>query len=163
MRSALPFLIPLVLLAACSQDAQAPVDSEVDAAGTADDEVLSKNERSLADPTSTGPTAQTGVIPAAMQGRWGLVAADCTSTGGDAKGLIEISDDRIEFYESRGTLDEIASLDARSIRATFSMTGEGMSWTTDTKLALSADGSSLVRHEFGPDATTDTLTYTKCD
>src|SRR5687767_670720 len=38
-------------------------------------------------PGSTIP-APAAAIPAALHGRWGLTPADCTSTRGDAKGLL---------------------------------------------------------------------------
>ena len=39
---------------------------------------------------ATNGIAASGPIPAAIQGRWGLTPADCTSTRGDAKGLLTI-------------------------------------------------------------------------
>src|SRR5215218_6684586 len=44
-------------------------------------------------------------IPASLHGRWGLTPADCTSTRGDAKGLLVISADGLKFYESRAVPD----------------------------------------------------------
>src|SRR5690349_7888152 len=64
------------------------------------------------EPTIAGGTA----IPVAMQGRWGLVPADCTSTQGDAKGLIIVNAGTIAFYESRATLGEVKeSSDAKFV------------------------------------------------
>src|SRR5437868_4439151 len=50
---------------------------------------------------STEQPAATVSIPAALQGRWGLAPNDCTSTRGDAKGLLVIGPDQLTFYESR--------------------------------------------------------------
>lgn len=144
---------PALWLASCSQDTEASVESEPDAASAVESEAFATDE---------GRTAQADSIPTAIQGRWGLVTADCTSTRGDAKGLIDISENRIEYYESRGTIDAIADVNDDRIRATYAMTGEGMTWTTDMELALTDGGSSLVRREFGEDAMVDPLTYTKC-
>src|SRR4051794_12959918 len=51
------------------------------------------------------PPAQTpaAIIPAALQGRWGLAPNDCTSTKGDAKGLLIVGPADVKFYESRAT------------------------------------------------------------
>ena len=104
-----------------------------------------------------------GDIPAALHGRWGLVPADCTSDRGDAKGLIVVDAQGIKFYESRGSVGEVAESDDRSIRASFAFTGEGQEWVRDMQLALSADGAQLIRREFGNDALQAPLIYRKCE
>ena len=38
----------------------------------------------------------------ALQGNWGMVPADCTSTRGDNKGLLRITATTLQFYESLG-------------------------------------------------------------
>src|SRR3954452_16808212 len=54
-----------------------------------------------------GTQAQTTVpvpasaIPPALHGRWGLTPMDCTSTRGDAKGLLIVGPADLKFYESR--------------------------------------------------------------
>ena len=103
-------------------------------------------------------------IPADFQGRWGLTQEDCTSTRGDAKGLIEVTEEAIRFYESRGTLDKIAEGAERPgvFRATFAFSGEGETWSREMQLAVSDDGSELVRSEFGEGAIAEPLTYAKC-
>src|SRR5687768_11553061 len=50
-----------------------------------------------------GNQAPAASIPAALHGRWGMSPADCTSTRGDAKGLLVVSADGLRFYESRAT------------------------------------------------------------
>ena len=102
-------------------------------------------------------------IPEALHGRWGLVPADCTSTRGDAKGLITIDAERIEFYESRAVVDEIEAQDTGMIRARFAFTGEGQEWTRDIEWRLSEDGATLIRSETGEDALDEPLSYTKCE
>lgn len=110
----------------------------------------------------TFPPPVPNEIPAAMQGRWGLVAADCTSTQGDAKGLLEISPTVLKFYESRGTLGTVTEGDDDEIRATFAFTGEGMEWQREMELELDNDGKTLVREEFGEDAVPGELRYSRC-
>ena len=102
-------------------------------------------------------------IPEALHGRWGLVPADCTSTRGDAKGLITIDAERIEFYESRAVVDEIEEQDTGMIRARFAFTGEGQEWTRDIEWRLSEDGATLTRSESGEDALDEPVSYTKCE
>src|SRR5690349_16626028 len=46
-------------------------------------------------------TQSVEAIPASLQGRWGLSPMDCTSTRGDAKGLLIIGPADLKFYESR--------------------------------------------------------------
>lgn len=104
------------------------------------------------------PTA----IPAALHGRWGMVAADCTSTAGDAKGLLVIDDKRLTFYEAVASLGTIKSASANAIEADFAFSGEGQSWNLDVALSSPDGGRTLVRKDTGPDAAPGTLTYKKC-
>jgi hypothetical protein len=101
-------------------------------------------------------------IPAALRGRWGLVPDDCTSTRGDAKGLLTIGPDTLTFYESRAKLGQIEEIDDSRIRASFDFSGEGMIWTRDAVLGLKDGGKTLVRREYGEDATPGPLRYTRC-
>lgn len=137
--------IPL-LAAACGEQrpAQAPESDEIAAAPLPAD------------------TAATG-IPDALGGRWGLVPADCTSTRGDAKGLIVVSPGEIRFYESRAALTDTAARTPRSVSGTFSFTGEGTTWSREMTLDLSDDGKTLTRSEFGEDAAAPPLRYTRCE
>ena len=96
-------------------------------------------------------------IPAALHGRWGMAPADCTSTGGDAKGLLVVSSDGLRFYESRATPVSNVELSNDSIRADFAFTGEGQTWTKFQTLALEDD--RLVRTESSPMAS---FTYVRC-
>lgn len=160
IRSAMAALTAALLLAACSQDEAAPVDAEVSPASPADAATRMPDETSLADPAPAGPTVQADAIPAALQGRWGLVAADCEPGRSDAKGLMEVSGDTLRFYESRGTLGKVATASANDLRAVFAFTGEGMEWTRDMRLRLTGD--RLERSEFGADAIAQPLLYERC-
>lgn len=102
------------------------------------------------------------VIPQAAQGRWGLVPADCTSTRGDAKGLLVVSPTTLTFYESVGTLGTIAERSDSRIRAQFAFNGEGMSWMRDEMLDVRDGGKTLIRREYGDDAAPGPLKYTRC-
>ncbi len=104
--------------------------------------------------SSPSPAA---AIPAALHGRWGLTPGDCTSTRGDAKGLLVISADRLSFYESRAVPARNVQVSADSISADFAFTGEGQAWTKYQALTLEDD--KLVRTESSPMAS---FTYARC-
>jgi hypothetical protein len=105
-------------------------------------------------PANPDPAA---AIPAALHGRWGMTPADCTSTRGDAKGLLEVSADGLRFYESRATPVRNVERSGDSIRADFAFTGEGETWTKFQTLAL--QDARLVRTESSPMAS---FTYVRC-
>lgn len=101
-------------------------------------------------------------IPVPIRGRWGLVPADCTSTRGDAKGLVEIDATSLKFYESVAKLETVKDADSDEIVATFGFTGEGQSWTLDVALEVEDDGKTLIRKDTGQDALPGSLRYTRC-
>ena len=112
-------------------------------------------------PTAT-PTTPAGTIPAAAQGRWGLVPADCTSTRGDAKGLLIVEPRLLRFYESRGTLKAVKEASSTRVRAAFEFSGEGMAWQRDETLDVQDGGKTLIRREYGADAAPGPFKYTRC-
>jgi hypothetical protein len=101
------------------------------------------------------PAAQ---IPAALQGRWGLTPADCTSALGDAKGLLVINSDELRFYESRAVPADDVQTSPDSISGDFAFTGEGQQWNKHVSLEI-RDGQ-LVRTERDPVAS---FRYVRCD
>jgi len=111
-------------------------------------------------PGASGPRPTT--IPAAIQGRWGMVEADCEPGRDDAKGLLVITPTRLEFYESVGTLDEIEEGTDTRIRADFDFTGEGMTWDHEVTLDVQDGGRTLIRREHGDDAAPGPFRYSKC-
>ena len=96
-------------------------------------------------------------LPAAMRGRWGLTPMDCTSTRGDAKGLMVVGASDLKFYESRAVPTGDVQVDERSASGTFHFTGEGQSWSKYEALQIQKD--LLVRTESNPTAS---FTYAKC-
>jgi hypothetical protein len=96
-------------------------------------------------------------IPAALHGRWGLTPADCTSQRGDAKGLLVVRADGLQFYESRAVPAGNVQTSSNSIGADFSFTGEGQAWTKFQTLTVNKD--KLVRTESSPMAS---FTYARC-
>ena len=95
--SALAAVVATGAIAACEK--RDPVADEADAVLA---ELATSNG---AGPLTGGPPAPNvvdnspGPIPAAIRGRWGLTPADCTSTRGDAKGLLEIGPDTLKCSE----------------------------------------------------------------
>ncbi len=108
-------------------------------------------------PATAATPAPAAVIPAAIQGRWGLTPADCTSALGDAKGLLIVSPGELRFYESRAVPGANVQSDPATISGEFHFTGEGQSWTRFE--ALKAGHQKLVRTESNPPAS---FTYAKC-
>ena len=97
------------------------------------------------------------LLPAALQGRWGLSPGDCTSSLGDAKGLLVINPTELRFYESRAVPSPAAEVREDSIRGNFRFTGEGQNWTRFVR--LERNGRNLVRIDSNPAAS---YTYAKC-
>jgi hypothetical protein len=151
----------LLALAACDNGTQgADITTEEAAAGG--DLAENSSVAPVANPgaaTDPAPTA----IPVALRGRWGLVPGDCTSTRGDAKGLLTITADKLEFYESVGMLDSVAEAAATRVRGSFDFEGEGMTWQRDVVLDVQDDGATLVRREYGDDAAPGPFRYAKCN
>ena len=132
-------LTALATLAACSGEAPAPEATPAESAAPAAAEATAK-------PAVAAPEAPPlRAIPAAFHGRWGLVPADCTSTRGDAKGLMTITADAIRFYESVARPAALTPVGERRLDGNYSATGEGENWTLLQRLELSADGKTLTR------------------
>lgn len=145
------FLLPLLALAAC----QGQTTNE--AAQPSDVETLPPDETALVnqgDGTAAVVPASTK-IPEALQGRWGMTPADCTSTRGDAKGLMTVGADTIGFYESRAALEQVVSAEPDRFAGAFTLTGEGQSWRSEITLIRQDD--TLTRAEDG-----QRFTYGRC-
>ncbi|HYI42180.1 MAG TPA: hypothetical protein VD768_00960 [Sphingomicrobium sp.] len=109
-------------------------------------------------PSATLPQqGAAATFPAALHGRWGLVPADCTSTRGDAKGLVTITADKVRFYESSAKPAKIVERTNRVIRGEFDFAGEGMEWTN--YMTWSVTGDRLTRVDSEEDSR---LVYTRC-
>lgn len=140
-------------LGACQGPAKPADQAESAAPKPADVDVVPPSET-----TENGTAAvASGAIPAALQGRWGLVPDDCTSTRGDAKGLLVVAADKLTFFESRARLDRPGTATADSVTGEFAFTGEGQSWRKTVTLRL--DKGALVRTE---DDLPQPLRYQRC-
>lgn len=154
--------LALLALAACNSGEQEP--AAPDGAPTSEPTVAAPLPSMVPPVAPETPSAQVTAnqIPTTMQGRWGLVPADCEAGRADAKGLLEIGPTQLKFYESLGTLTMITEGTDSRIRGNFSFTGEGMEWQRDQVLDLQDGGKTLIRREYGADAAPGPLKYTKC-
>ena len=101
-------------------------------------------------------------IPDQFHGRWGLTKNDCTSTRGDAKGLLTINDARLTFYESRGTLDKVIGATDTSFDANYGFSGEGQEWQRVERFKLvNANLNRRTDAQAGQEPPVN-LTYMRC-
>jgi len=157
------FVLPALLaLAACDNGTQGADTTTEEAAIDGDLAANSSVAPAPTPPSDAGTPAPTA-IPAAFRGRWGMVPGDCTSTRGDAKGLLTITADKLEFYESVGTIDTIMEAEPTRIRAALDFEGEGMAWEREVVLDVEDEGATLIRREYGEDAAPGPLRYAKCN
>ncbi len=103
------------------------------------------------------PRLTSTTIPSVLHGRWGLTPEDCTSTRGDAKGLLIVSPDQLKFYESVGKPAGELKISADSASGDYVFSGEGMTWKKYQVLEIQS--GKLVRTESGPMAS---YTYARC-
>lgn len=104
-------------------------------------------------PGGSGPAK----IPLALQGRWGLTPADCTTALGDAKGLLVINANELRFYESRAVPSGNVQTSDNTLNGDFAFTGEGQTWKKFE--SLQRNGHKLTRTESDPTAS---YVYAKC-
>lgn len=160
MRTVL-FAAALLVLASCGGND--PVANNADASGLPDIETLPPDEMTGSGDAegnaATVPADESAatVIPAALQGRWGLAPGDCTSTRGDAKGLMVVEADRLRFYESVAHVARLNEARPDSISGDFSFQGEGMEWSR--YMTLQVRDGKLIRTESEPMAS---YTYARC-
>jgi len=148
-------------LAACQQRGDDNIAIDETNTANAEVETLPPDETATNDANAVGNDSSTAVaaIPAAFRGRWGMVPDDCTSTRGDAKGLIIVDDDSIKFFESLGTLTKVTQNAPENFAGTFAFTGEGESWTNSQNLKLSNSSNTLVRKQSDE---AQAFTYKRC-
>lgn len=140
-----------LVLAACQQPNDENIIIDESNAANAEIETLPPDETVTNETTNVmnGNSSETAplAIPAAFHGRWGMTPADCTSTRGDAKGLITIDGKSIKFYESRGTLTKVTLNAPENFTGAFAFTGEGQNWTNSQNLKLTDSSNTLIRSE----------------
>lgn len=131
----LTLILPLVLVAACSQE---PVLDDMTQNNAQEMEPLS-----LPDPVEPRPTATAGTdtIPAPFQGAWSAKATDC-GKGGDVTRLTIVPGE-LRFYESSASVTGVTGA-GQEIRVAARYTGEGETWEATRTFKLSADGNELM-------------------
>lgn len=98
-------------------------------------------------------------IPVAFVGRWGMTKADCDPDGTAVKGMLTITPTALKFWESKGHVQRIVRHSPYDISLDLDMTGEGQSWTSNTRLTLDAATTVLDRSEAGKP---DHYRYQRC-
>jgi len=163
LRAVAPILAFAIMLAIVACTERDPVDNLANkTAGlpTINDQVPDATgappEKGAA-PATQAP-APAAKIPSALQGRWGLTPADCTTSRGDEKGLLIVGGDQLRFYESRAVPTADIQTDDNSISGDFTFTGEGQTWTRFE--SLKRQKQELVRTETKPAAS---FIYAKCE
>ena len=168
------FIFPIVTIAsimtmgACSgshdpvadnADNASASQAEVDVLPTDESSSTPANEMDAGvDDSSASPVqAAPGKIPASLHGRWGMTPADCTSTRGDAKGLLIVSADGLKFYESVAKPAGELKTSGTSASGDFAFTGEGMTWKKYEVLEIQSN--KLVRTESSP---MKSFAYVRC-
>lgn len=154
MKRPLLIALPALALAACGAPAENVTGNVTEPFG---------NEVNVI-PESDAPVLVDGDdgIPGSLRGRWGINEADCDPERADNKGLIDVSDTSVTFYESRAELVAIEASGNDMVRALFTFTGEGMTWERDMSLTLEESGNALVRREYGEGAMEVPQTYRRC-
>ena len=169
----LPALLALAL-AACQQpanDSNIAIDNGINAAEVAEADIETLPPSETSGPPASNEAGPATIVneaedsgsedpkqaffPAQYRGRWGMVAADCTSTRGDAKGLITIGDTTVKFYESLGSLKEQRPAIATSFAGLFAFTGEGQKG--DKVMTFTRTGDTLKRAD-----EEGSFTYKRC-
>jgi len=108
--------------------------------------------------SSRAAPSPTVAIPTALRGRWGLSPRDCTSTLGDAKGLLIVGADELRFYESRAVPSPGIETSRDSVSGNFAFTGEGQEWEKYETLAIQQ--GKLIRTERDP---LTGFSYVRCE
>ncbi|MCR5871780.1 MULTISPECIES: hypothetical protein [unclassified Sphingomonas] len=140
----LTLMLPLALVAACSQE---PVLDDVTQNNMQEAEPLS-----LPDPVEPSPVPVSGTdtIPAPFQGDWSAKASDC-GKGNDVTRLT-IAPGELRFYESSASVTGVTGTRGE-IKVSARYTGEGETWDATRTFMLSADGNSV---------TSDGMTRVRC-
>lgn len=156
-----PFISCALVLAVAACGGSDPVDDKAkETAGLPNINATAPSvagEPHVATEPSKAAPARGAVIPAALQGSWGLTPADCMPGRGDAKGQLLVTPGELRFYESRAVPAADVGGDGNSISGNFAFTGEGQSWTKYQ--ALKVDKGRLTRTETKPTAS---FSYAKC-
>lgn len=139
-------LLPLIALAACDKPAEKP---EVQPGVVTN--ISDRTERAPDVPPPVNATVPTqspapdeqasGMIPAALLGRWTGVTDKCGDRMADLE--LNILPDQLVFHESVGMVEAVTPGDDGQLSVKAAFTGEGQSWTRTLALRTAADGATL--------------------
>lgn len=147
-------LVAALSLAACS--GQEPSENEIqviDPGSPVEDDDASFNtlDGVLPDAAPQPPTSgedgadeREGVasaIPARFRGEWTEEPSACGS--GDSVTRLRIGADALRFYESIAKVREVEVVSDGVIEVTADYSGEGQTWTNQSRLSLSPEGDTL--------------------
>ena len=159
-------------LAACqrpAEDSNIAIDNVINAAEAADADVAlppsASDGAALGSPTAPLANEATPLptsIPVQFHGRWGINRLDCTSTRGDAKGLMTIAATRLTFYESSGSLGAVLGATPNSFDAEYAFTGEGQTWERVERFKLVDDRLQRRTNAAPGQEPPVNLTYERC-
>ena len=171
------------MLAACAQDAVAPVETEMRADAPDDAAQTTAADRSLADAAPDGPTraptpeieddivepsAWAQTFPQAIRGKWRAsdgdapTAAECDGTAdGNIGKVLEIGEDYFAIFEEGGRFLSIADRAPGRIRAVFDTTYGDTPSEADIEFSVDPVAKTLTMRYFAP-AGNETITYRRC-
>lgn len=89
-----------------------------------------------------GKVVQLNTVPSGFTGTWDFEDGDCSRS---SELRFTIDRDGATFYESTGEASTIRQVAPNSVIVTLQMTGEGESWTEETRLTLDPGGRTLTR------------------
>ena len=98
--------------------------------------------------------AQNARVPIDFRGRWASSEAQC---GVPHEGSLTISEDRIDFYESRGKVLSVNEASPLQVEVEIESTGEGQTWRHLRRFVLSQDKRTLT------DTTNSAFSRVRCD
>lgn len=125
--------LPLLLLPACAEQANAPAP-EPDATP------IAAPSTAAPAPTTAAPSAAIALVPARFHGIWDTVQGSCDPAS-DMR--TEIAERGITFYESHGAVTALSAPSPERITVELAMQGEGEKWTTTRTFTLSENGTIL--------------------
>ena len=140
MRAKLALTVAALALSACGsqEDASEPLpDTTQTAMPVEPDGGIGDGAQPLPDARDT---AQGDGIPARFRGAWDYVDSNCNPAS-DLR--VEISADRVIFYESVGEVEDVSST-PDGTEVALSMEGEGQNWDSRFRLSLQGNPERLV-------------------
>lgn len=86
------------------------------------------------------------IVPDRFQGEW---HSDLENCGTLAEGGLQMEADRIQFYESTGSIVSVVTQGQSDLALTSELSGEGETWLAQHHFRLSEDGNSLSAIVYG--------------